>query len=119
MQNDNNLKKQLIEFAASEFGVEVERITMDTDIYRGLGVDGDDVTDFMEAFSDKFKVNLDDFRWYHHGGPEGCNPFWFFIRPWWARKTYIPVTVRVLLEPVRSGRWVVEYPEKEKETDTG
>lgn len=24
------------------------------------------------------------------------HPFWFFIRPWWARKTYMSVTIGVL-----------------------
>lgn len=47
MQNENNLKKQFIEFAVNERGVDVERITMDTDMFRGLGVDGDDVADLI------------------------------------------------------------------------
>ena len=109
MQNDNNLKVQLIKFVSEEICVNEERISMDTDILRGFGVDGDDVCDLMNKFSEKFKVNMDDYIWYYHGGPEGCNPFSFIIELW-KPKLYIPVTVRILIESVKSGKWELEYP---------
>jgi hypothetical protein len=76
---------------------------------------GDDVWLFVLNFSERFKVNVDGFRWYHHTGPDGCNPLWLFYRPWWARKTYVPIRLADLLESARRGRWSIEYPENERE----
>jgi hypothetical protein len=85
------------------------------DVVGESSIYGDDVWMFVLNFSERFKVNVDGFRWYHHTGPDGCNPLWLFYRPWWARKTYVPIRLADLLESARRGRWSIEYPENERE----
>lgn len=52
------------------------------------------------------------FRWYHHSGPEGCNPFWILFPPWWAKKVHVPIRLSDLVESARRGARAVRYPEK-------
>lgn len=83
---------------------------LDTDVVMAARIDGDDLWEFVEEFATCFGVRMDGFRWYHHGGPEGCNPLWLVLRPWWAREPYIPIRLSDLIESARRGAWSVQYP---------
>jgi hypothetical protein len=85
------------------------------DIVKDARIYGDDVWELVEDFGKQFHVEMRDFRWYHHSGPEGCNPLWLFYRPWWARKTHVPIRLADLIESARSGVWCIRYPEDERE----
>src|SRR5690606_29007201 len=68
---------------AREQGYRLARITRATRLQADAGTDGDDAVEFLEAYEREFRVDLTSFRYYHHLGPKGCNPFWLFVRPWW------------------------------------
>jgi len=84
-----------------------------TDVVDDAKMYGDDVWELVEEFGKRFGVPLQRFRWYHHSGPEGCNPLWLFYRPWWARKTHVPIRLCDLVESARHRTWCVKYPESE------
>lgn len=88
---------------------------MDADVVNDSGAYGDDVWELVEEFGKVFDVQMDGFRWYHHSGPEGCNPFWLIFRPWWERKTHVPIRLSDLIESARRGEWCVQYPPEEEE----
>jgi hypothetical protein len=76
---------------------------------------GADVWAFVEDFGKQFEVDGNNFRWYHHTGPEGCNPLWLFWRPWWARKTHVPIRIDDLIDSARRHVWCIHYPEHKRE----
>ncbi|MBP8062628.1 MAG: DUF1493 family protein [Brevundimonas sp.] len=83
----------------------------DADLFDALGIDGDDGTDFMEAFVARFDVDATDFRWYFHHADEGWNFGALFYRPIYRRFGRIPITLAVLTEAVRTRRWPIVYPD--------
>lgn len=81
-----------------------------TDVVDDAHIYGDDVWKLVDEFAERFGVRMDRFRWYHHSGPEGCNPFWLVFKPWWARKPHVPIRLSDLIESARRGEWSVQYP---------
>lgn len=100
---------RLAALLAREQGYPVARITRTTRL-EDTGMDGDDAVEFLQAYKREFGVDLTAFRFYHHFGPEGCNPFWLVVRPWWARVAHLPLTVGDLEDAARAGSWRYEYP---------
>jgi len=112
---NDDLVRRVREFIARETGLRLERVTLATDVVEDTCIYGIDVEELVVNFSKEFGVDVSNFRWYHHTGPEGCCPLWLFYRPWWARKTRVPITVEALVESARKGVLALSYPEKERE----
>jgi hypothetical protein len=87
------------------------------DVVNDARIYGDDVWELADEFAKRFGVRMDGFRWYHHSGPEACNPLWLLFKPWWARKTHVPIRLADLVESARRGEWVVQYPPGEAEAE--
>ena len=83
----------------------------DADLFDALGIDGDEGSDFIEAFVARFEVDATAYRWYFHHGEEGWSIGALFYRPIHRRFGYIPITLAVLTEAVRTRRWPIAYPE--------
>lgn len=114
----DDLFPRLAALLAREQGYPLARITRATRLQEDAGMDGDDAVEFLEAYEREFRVDLTSFRFYHHFGPEGCNPFWLFVRPWWARVAHLPLTVGDFEDAARAGRWQYEYPPDPHYRDT-
>lgn len=65
-----NLFDQVADFVAHETGVRRERIAPETLVEDDLGCTGDDALDLITDFSREFRVDLEDFRFDFHFGPE-------------------------------------------------
>ncbi len=86
-------------------------ISEHADLDRDLGVFGDDMSELLAAYSERFDVDMSRYRWYFHTGEEGLlNVGALFFKPPYARVRHIPVTPAVLLASARSGVWSVGYP---------
>ena len=83
----------------------------DADLFDALGIDGDEGSDFIEAFVARFEVDATAYRWYFHHGEEGWSIGALFYRPIHRRFGHIPITLAVLTEAVRTRRWPIVYPE--------
>ncbi len=83
----------------------------DADLFDGLGIDGDDAFEFMEAFSKSFSVDLTGYRWYFHHAEEGWNYGGLIFAPPNRRVKAIPITKAILLEAIRTKAWPLRYPE--------
>jgi acyl carrier protein len=94
-------------FTADELSVDLDRIALETSLFHDLGVDGADGWEFVEAFGERFGVNVAPFRASLHFGPEaGPNPFvwlWWIATRSWPRM--VPITFADLTESARAGIW--------------
>lgn len=95
----------------------LREIRADVDLVNDSYISGDDVWELVDRFAHQFNVRMEGFRWYHHSGPEGCNPLWLLFAPWWARKTHVPIRIADLVASARSGEWCLPYPPSEAEPE--
>lgn len=94
-----------------EFWPGTNDLEPDDDIFMLTGIHGDDAFEFMETYSAKFGVDMREYLWYFHHGEEGLNPGALFVNPPYARVKRIPITLDVLADGIRQGRWPIQYPE--------
>ena len=66
---------EIYKFLSKQLQIKEEKLNLDSDIYKEFGVDGDDFSDLMVSFSEKFNVDLSGFLWYFHYGV-GAAPKW-------------------------------------------
>lgn len=97
----------MIEFVARETSVPAHRLSLQTDVGRDLGVDGDEGIDLMLHFAARFAVDLARFDAAEHFGPEAAfNPLALLRPSWWrARRRMRPVTVGDLVRAAVMKRW--------------
>jgi len=99
----------VVSFVAAELRVERRRVTPNARLTQDLGVDGADGWELIEAFGERFTVDLSAFAPSLHFGPEaGPNPFvWLYwlARPS-ARPRSVPITVEDLTAAAERGTWV-------------
>lgn len=88
-------------------------LTAATTLQADLGVDGDDMDEFLSAYSARFGVDLAGYLWYFHAGEEGFGIGGLFIPPPYRRVAEIPITLGMLRDFAALGRWGVEYPPHE------
>ena len=115
MPQPSDVRETVIQIVADQSGVRPEKLTDRTRIVEDLYLDGDDVVEIVERVSTTFNVDVANYRWYHHHGTEGCNPPWLIVRPWWIRKTHIPIRMSDLIEAANTKVWPITYPESERE----
>jgi len=96
----------VIHLVAEQTGVAPSSITSSTRIAEDLGVDGDDASDLFSAFASRFHVDLADFDFTRHFGPEaGWSPLYALHCLFSGRVRTEPVTVGRLAEAAESGAW--------------
>ena len=100
----------VISFVARQTGVKVNRVNLDTAINFDLGIDGDDGSEFVEAFSKTFQVDMTGFRFDEYFGPEGLGCVPALILSWlWSRKaegnTPARLVVSELVKAATQGSW--------------
>lgn len=108
-------REAIVRIVAAQSGVAPAALRDDTRIVEDLHLDGDDVVEIVEAVAKTFSVDMANYRWYHHHGPEGCNPLWIIFPPWWTRKKHIPIRIADLIEAARTGAWPIAYPDSDRE----
>jgi acyl carrier protein len=107
---EEELFARVAELLARVHGYPRERITPATRLAEDAGMDGDDATEFFEAYARELGVDLAAYRWYRHFGPEACNPLWLLRRPWWLAIDKLPITAADLVDAAEVGRWLMRYP---------
>jgi hypothetical protein len=108
MDKNGNLEEQVKQFVAQYLSVKPDRLQPGIRIGHDLGVDGDDGEEFIQAFGERFGVDLSDFRFDQHFGPEGgANPLgclWYLLVPR-CHPRFVPITISDLVEAARKGQW--------------
>ena len=57
----NNKKDEVIAFIATELSIKPAKISLEKEIGNDFGVDGDDAAEFIEAFAQRFEIDLTGF----------------------------------------------------------
>ncbi|MGQ0563995.1 MAG: DUF1493 family protein [Gemmobacter sp.] len=82
------------------------------DIIGRFGMDGDDITEFLDAYSRRFNVRLDGLLWYfHHFDEPPLSRRVYAVGPDGHDLPLMPITVDMLVEGVETGKWPLTYPE--------
>ncbi len=101
-------------FIAESSGVKADKLTPDTDLYKDIGIDGDDFFELEAEFGKRFSVDMANYRWYfHHGEEGGFNIGGLLFKPPYSRVMRIPVTPELLLQSANAHSWLLTYPEHE------
>lgn len=94
-----------------DFWGETRPLTDDEDLFDALGLEGDDASEFMEAFVARFGVDATAYLWYFHHADEGWNYGGLFYKPIYRRFGRMPITLATLSEAVRTRHWPITYPD--------
>ncbi len=81
------------------------------DIFLDLGVVGDDFSEMMLAYAEKYQVNMENYLWYFHHDEEGQNLGGLFFKPPHQRVERIPITPELLARCTQTKKWEMDYPE--------
>ena len=93
---NKELLEEMKDFVVKFWGERRNGLSAETSINVDLGMDGDDAAEFMQAFSEHFCVDLTDFPYDWHFGPE-------------AAATPFSVVAAIILR-VKTGRWTNLVP---------
>jgi hypothetical protein len=108
MDSREGIENAVLAFVAAELDEENQRLRLSTRLYHDLGVDGEEAETFMEAFAERFRVDLSGFEFERHfrdeeaGGP--LSRLWQRWRNPESGKR-IPITLEDLVEAAREKRW--------------
>jgi hypothetical protein len=100
--------KEIIDFLVDLSGT--RNIDPDSDIFKDIGITGDDFHEMIEKFGKKFSVNMNSYLGYFHADEEGLNIGGLFFAPPHKRVTRIPITPKILTEFAKIGKWGINYP---------
>ncbi len=86
----------------------------DTDIFKDMGVTGDDFHEMIEKYSKKYHIDMSDYKWYFHADEEGQSSIGsIFFKPPYERVQRIAVTPQMLADFIVTKKLEIEYPEHE------
>jgi hypothetical protein len=100
----DNLFHRLRALVQKFSGRRPDRLLLDADLRKDLGVDGDDAYQLLEAYMKEFSVDMTRFEFKDHFEGEGIRLRglrWILG----ITKTYQPVTISRLVEAAKTGRW--------------
>lgn len=104
-------RAEIAVFAEGFLGIPID-VHAEVDLLGASGCEGDDAFEFMEAFSERFGVDLTGYRWEFHHSDEAAqlNPGWPFKAPH-QKVERIPLTLALLTEAAAKGVWPLGYPD--------
>jgi hypothetical protein len=109
-----DLDESVMDFVAVETGTKREKLNPASTLFGDLYVDGMDGCELIEAFGERFSVDLSTFDAARHFGPEGCFPplmIWNWIRMA-LKPAGMSVEERAGLQPIRISDLIAAAREK-------
>jgi hypothetical protein len=104
------ITKRVIAIVAHNRGVKPYQIKLQADLYKDLGLTGDDVDDLFGELHKRLQIDFTEFQFDRHFTGEGL--FIFGGSRW--KKQRIPVTVADLVEAANSKKWTMNYESNEQ-----
>lgn len=120
MSDRQRLEGEVKDWVAGQVSARREQLHTTTRIEQDLGITGDDASELMAAFGERFEVDLSEFKFDHHFGQEGGNPFSFIYLRVFARHQLetVPVTIDDLVEAALQKKWQTPKPTRRITTCT-
>jgi len=81
-----------------------------TDIWKDMGIVGDDFHEMMENYSKNYNVDLSNYLWYFHTDEEGYSIGGLIVDPPYKMMERIPVTPELLASFIETKKWEIDYP---------
>jgi len=102
-------QQEIIAFVAAHLAAEATRLRADTSLFHDLGVDGTDGWDFLDAYAQRFGVDMSSLNVDLHFGPEAAfNPvaylYFQILKP--EKLRFVPITIQHLTNCALSKKWV-------------
>lgn len=109
----STMESEVIAFVAEFTGVKKDKISPESLINDELGVAGDDGSELLEEFGNRFNVDISTINDIYFG-PEGVSSlamllFPFYIARWllgYKPKDFTPLPVKQLIISAEAGKWV-------------
>ena len=95
------------QFLVANWHAKESQIIPGTRLLHDLGIDGDDATEILTAFSEKFRVDMSSFPFALHFGSEAGAGYRWVVRKIKGGDSIplLPVTVQDLIDSANCGRW--------------
>ncbi|MCB1336990.1 MAG: DUF1493 family protein [Maritimibacter sp.] len=108
------LRDEILALAREHGGKEIAP-GADDDLLGAFGMEGDDAAEFLEAFADRFGVELSGLLPYFHYVEDARQrrPRVYPVAPDGARLPMRPITLADLVAAAEAGRWTLSYPPHE------
>lgn len=88
-----------------------DNIKADSDIFKDIGMSGDDFHETIEEYANRFSVDMTNYLWYFHADEEGSFSIGsIFFKPPYVRVERMPISPNLLLNFANTGRWDIKYP---------
>lgn len=108
-----DLRAAILALAAEHGGSRSKEVAGQGDLFGHFGLEGDDATDFLEDYAQRFDVDLSSMLWEFHFIADEPPNYRRVIPvdvdgkdiPW------MPITLDQLVRAAEQGRWVFDYPE--------
>jgi hypothetical protein len=109
---DEALFENVVAFVSETTGMRAERIHATTRLRRDCGVDGDDAAELVIKFSKQFCVDLAEFQFDRHFGPESSvNLFALIGNILSGGPNLVEICIEDLVVAARRGRWTYDRPD--------
>ncbi len=81
----------------------------DIDIFKDMGIKGDDFHEMINTYAEKYGIDMTDYLWYFHCNEEGHSIGKTFITTPYEKVKRIPVTPKILASFIETKKWKVDY----------
>ena len=107
----NNIEKTVIDSIARFSRLDKKKITLNSTLYKDLGLLGDDAVELFQAFQKEFEVDLSEFQFDRHFYPEpgACTISLFKPSTWRLKNPDIPITVSDMILAAKRKKWEIDY----------
>jgi hypothetical protein len=107
---NNEARNDLVQFTINISGDESDHYDLNTDIEKHIGITGDDAAEYMQAFAERYKIDMSGFDFDQHFDPEGAGGL--FPDSMNHHKT--PVTIGLLLQVIERGMWLSDLEDQHR-----
>ena len=112
MPDEVELYSRIVAFVSETTGIRAERIHATTRVQHDCGVTGDDAVELMSKFSEQFSVDLAEFEFDRHFGPESSGNLFALIRKILSDEPkFDEIRIEDLVVAARRGRWIYDRPD--------
>jgi len=104
-----SIEEEVKEFLVNNGLIKKNSFTLDKTLNE-LGLDGDDALEFMSAYADKFNVDMSNFDYGKHFGPDSgfFNPISFLSFIFFRKINLVPISIEKLIIAAKNGKWFEE-----------
>ncbi len=110
VEDDDQITKRVIAIVAHNRGVEPSTVNFQSDLYKDLGITGDDADVLFEQLNKRLEI---DFSGLHFGRHFTSEARYWFPGGHWKRQR-IPVTIADLVTAAKNKKWTMTYESKEQ-----